>query len=70
MRIWDLNSGKCLKILHGHANDISYVKIISNERIISGSYKEIKIWDIDSGVCLRTLLGNSNYIKGIVQLST
>ena len=33
----------------GHANDASYMTVISDEIIISDSDSEIKVWDVESG---------------------
>jgi len=60
-----------LKILRGHAKDISSIAIISDEILISGSYCEIKVWDVESGTCLQTFNdGHTHYIRSIVQIST
>jgi WD40 repeat protein len=44
--------------------------VISDCKIISGSYEEIKVWDVESGLCLQTFdVGHTNYIKSIIQIS-
>ena len=52
IRVWDLNSGECLKILRGHKKYVAYIKVISYEKIIIGSGNEIKIRDFESVTCL------------------
>ena len=67
--IWDLNSGECLKILRGHETSVSSMAVISDEKIISGSYCEIKVWDFESGACLQTLnIGHIHYIHSIIKI--
>ena len=49
IKIWDINSGECLKTLEGHTNVVMSV-FAKDNLIISGSYdKTIRIWDINSG---------------------
>ena len=50
IRVWNLNSGQCLKILNEYTK-ITCLKVFSDEKIISGSDDQtIKIWDIETGV--------------------
>ena len=65
IRIWELDSGKCLKTLEGHTNFVRSVAIKYN-LIISGSDDNtIRIWDIDSGVCLKTLEGHTYCVYSV-----
>ena len=54
IRIWDVNSGECLKILRGHINQPTSLKLVTGDILISSSYCEIKVWDVESGTCLQT----------------
>ena len=58
----------CLKILSGHSFKITSVIVFLEEKIISGSIKEIKVWHTDSGKCIITLLGHSESIRSIIKL--
>ena len=70
IRIWDLNTKKCLKILRGHTRQVTSLSVISDDKIISGSHSEIKVWDVESEACLQTLnMGHNLFVKSIVQLS-
>ncbi len=55
VRIWDLNTGKCLAILKGHLNQVNSVAISPNKKwIFSGSSdKAIYIWDVAVGKKIR-----------------
>ncbi len=69
IRIWDLDSGRCLKILKEHGKSVTSM-IVSDDKIISGSDGEIKVWNFGSGDCLQTLnVGHNNYIRSIVKIS-
>ena len=60
----------CLRTLDGHSSDVYFVCVLSESRVVSGSYdKSWKVWDVDSGVCLRTLNGYSDYVHSVCVLS-
>jgi len=52
IRIWDINSGICLKVLEGHTHYVNSVCVKDN-LIISCSWDNtIRIWDMTTGICL------------------
>jgi WD40 repeat protein len=61
IRIWDLNSGECLKTIETNSGWVYSLKAISCDKILSGSggksfgKNEIKLWDIKTGECLKTI---------------
>lgn len=65
IRVWDIETGKCLKILEGHTGEINAVSLTPDGRIaISGSSDEtLRIWDIDSGQCSKILYGHSKSVQ-------
>jgi WD40 repeat protein len=67
LRIWDLESGECLRILKGHTNDITCVSVTPDGRwAVSGSRdRTLRVWDLATGRCLRILEGHHD---GIVRL--
>ncbi len=52
---------------------VASIKVISDEKIISGSVgsdNEIKIWDFESVTCLQTInFGHANFIIAIIKIS-
>ena len=67
VRIWETESGRCLKTLEGHSTAVLDVAISADGKfIVSGSVdKTLKIWETESGRCLKTLEGHSNSIWGV-----
>ena len=57
IKIWNLETGECLKTLKPHNNHYQIrILIIPNNKFISTSWdKTIKIWDLNSFKCLNTL---------------
>jgi WD40 repeat protein len=64
LRVWDIDTGSCLKILTGHGDTIySVVLHPDGKRAISGSIDyTARIWDLDTGNCLTTLKGHTGYL--------
>ena len=60
VRLWDLESGKCLRVLEGHADRVLSVSLSTDGRCaLSGSDdKTVRLWDLESGKCLRVLKGH------------
>jgi len=52
LKIWNLETGNCIKTLIGHTNEITCVNVLLDGRIISGSLDNIlKIWNPLTGNC-------------------
>ena len=69
IKIWNLETGECLKTLKEHHDWVNSILIISNNKFLSGSDdKTIKIWDLDSFECLNTLK-NEKGIKSLCSIS-
>ena len=66
-KIWDANTGQCLKTLEGHIEPVRSVAYSPDgTRIISGSEDAtVKIWDANTGQCLKTLKGHSDYVRSV-----
>jgi WD40 repeat protein/DNA-directed RNA polymerase subunit RPC12/RpoP len=58
LRVWDSESGQCLRTLEGHSAEVSLSTTPHGRRAISGSAdRTLRLWDLESGQCLRTLEG-------------
>ncbi|KZT36883.1 WD40 repeat-like protein [Sistotremastrum suecicum HHB10207 ss-3] len=65
LRVWDLKSGYCLYILHGHRSTVRCVKVLHNRPIaVSGSRDTtLRVWDVMRGKLLRTLTGHEDSVR-------
>lgn len=69
IRIWDKNSGECLKTLEGHTGGVYGIRLIAGERVISwAGDSTVKIWST-SGELLATLEGHEHEVIGATVLS-
>ncbi len=59
IKVWDLESGRCLKTLEGHSAKVWCVRMMADGRhIVSGSWDmSVRVWDLDTGGCVRILSG-------------
>jgi WD40 repeat protein/Cdc6-like AAA superfamily ATPase len=64
LRIWDLESGRCINTLEGHTDDVECVSITPDgDKAISGSRdKTLRVWDVENGKCLNILEGHTRSI--------
>jgi len=62
IKIWDIKTGRILKLLEGHTDSVTSVVISSDGKlIVSGSYdNSIKVWDSETGKLVRTLSSHKN----------
>jgi WD40 repeat protein len=67
LRVWDLESGKCLKVLHGHTRRvISAVINTDGRRVVSGSDDStLRVWDVVSSECLKVLEGHTAGVNSV-----
>jgi small GTP-binding protein len=67
VRLWDVETGKCLRVLEGHTGQVLSVAWNADQRYaISGSGdRTVRLWDVETGKCLRVLEGHTLSIKGV-----
>lgn len=57
IRVWSLQTGKCLRQSFGHLGEVTCLDM-DTLRIVSGSVDgSVKVWDLDTGRCMHTLMG-------------
>ncbi len=67
LRLWDLQSGECLRTFEGHESAVIDVAVSPDGRhIISTSEdKTLRLWDLQSGKSLRIFDGHESAVHGI-----
>ncbi len=64
IKIWDINTGKCLKTLYGYTDWQLAIALHPNGEILASGDNNatVRLWNIKTGKCLKTLLGHKNTI--------
>ena len=64
VRVWDAESGKCLRTLEGHANRVTSCAWSADGRRLASASEDntVRVWDAESGKCLRTLEGHADWV--------
>ncbi|HMV85856.1 MAG TPA: TIR domain-containing protein, partial [Blastocatellia bacterium] len=59
VRLWEVESGRCLRVLEGHTASVLSVAWSGDGRhALSGSSDQtVRLWEVESGRCLRVLEG-------------
>ena len=67
LRVWDLASGRCLRLLRGHTDSVDAVAVTPDgRRAVSGSEDNtLRVWDLASGASLRVLAGHANWVRAV-----
>ncbi len=64
VRLWDLETGRCLLVLKGHTGRVlSVAWSVDQLRALSGSSDTtVRLWDVTTGRCLRVLQGHKDSV--------
>jgi WD40 repeat protein len=64
LRLWDANSGKCLRVFEGHTDAIIGAALSPDgQRVLSGSRdKTVRLWDTATGQEIRQLIGHTDAV--------
>ena len=69
IKIWNLETGECIKTLTGHTNWVLSLQPLAKNRLASGSGdKTIIIWNLDTGESCKTLTGHTGYVLALQSL--
>ncbi|CAG8626996.1 1972_t:CDS:2 [Paraglomus occultum] len=64
VRVWDLNTGQCKHVLHGHTSTVRSLKMKDKRIAVSGSRDTLlRVWDIQEGVLLHLLAGHEASVR-------
>jgi len=66
VKIWNIESGECLRTLKGHSSSVETVVLSDDGRnLLSGSDdKTLKLWDVESGKCTGNFQGHNLSVTG------
>jgi WD40 repeat protein/GTPase SAR1 family protein len=67
VRVWDVESGRCVRVLRGHAGNVLGVALSHDGlRAISGSEDGMMcVWNTETGRCERVLEGHADDVWGV-----
>lgn len=67
VKIWDIDTGKCFKILSGHTKWIWKVTLSPDGKTIASAGDDctIRLWDFATGECLKVLREHTNWVWGL-----
>jgi len=54
LRLWDLGTGSCLRVLEGHTEGVRKVLLMPTARFaVSASLDQtLRVWDLEAGLCV------------------
>ncbi|MDY6783241.1 MAG: NB-ARC domain-containing protein [Cyanobacteriota bacterium] len=67
IRLWNLATGECEKVLSGHANFIYSLAVNGEGTLLASSSADqtVRLWSLARGTCIRTLQGRVNWISSV-----
>jgi small GTP-binding protein len=65
IRVWDLATRQCTRVLEGHTQLVTCLSLSSaGSMLLSGSRDQsIRLWDLHSGLCIQTYVAHTDTIK-------
>ena len=74
LKLWSLNTSKCIKTLHGHTSAITKLLLLSTSSLVTpydelvscSSDSEIRVWSLSRGLCLKRLQGHVRNISNLL----
>jgi len=68
--IWNPYKGELVSILSGHADFVTYLELLNNGLLVSGSKDTtIKVWNTTDAILVATLIGHTSLIRVLKVLS-
>lgn len=67
VRVWDLRTGECKHVLHGHTSTVRCLKVLDGKPIaVSGSRDStLRVWNVETGEHLHLLAGHQHSVRCI-----
>ena len=67
VKIWEIQTNKCLSTLQGHTSEVLSVSFSSDGRYVASGSRDqtVKIWEIQTNKCLSTLQGHTSSVMSV-----
>lgn len=67
MRLWDLETGGCLRVFEHYTSRIENIAWSADQRLAATASQDntARLWDVESGRCLHVLQGHTEYVHGV-----
>lgn len=66
VRLWDLETGECVRVLEGHYGAVESVCMVTERLLVSGSTDTtVKVWDVCTGECVHTLTEHFGFVTSV-----
>ena len=67
VRVWDVDTAHCLRVLNGHTDAVWCVAWSADQRLVlsGGMDNTARLWDLETGTCLRVLKGHTGHVKSV-----
>lgn len=67
VRVWDLRTGECKHVLHGHTSTVRCLKVLDGKPIaVSGSRDStLRVWNVETGEHVHLLAGHQHSVRCI-----
>ena len=67
IKIWEVETGDCVKTLRGHEDDVTSVVFSPDGKYLaSGSWDNtVKLWEVETGNCIKTLSGHEDHVTSV-----
>ncbi|GEQ72870.1 hypothetical protein JCM33374_g6558 [Metschnikowia sp. JCM 33374] len=65
VRIWNIDSGECMKTLSGHSKGVRSLSFDSHKLITGGYDSTIKVWNYRTGECISTYRGHEDTVCSV-----
>ena len=67
LRLWDLATGKCLRMFKGHTGDVHALSMTSDGRYVvsGGADKTLCLWELKTGKCVRIFEGHRKAVNAV-----
>jgi WD40 repeat protein len=67
LRVWELPTGRCLRVLEGHTDDVRGVSVTPGGlcAVSASKDKTLRVWNLETGVCELVLDGHTMGINSV-----